>query len=193
MAMVEDITDRKLVEDELIRRAAHDPLTGLPNRQLLIDRLGMALARMHRDPGAGVTVVFIDLDGFKLVNDTRGHPVGDALLIEVARRLTRAVRPSDTVARYGGDEFVVVLNGVTAREEILGSAERLATALTPAYGLAGAPFTVTASLGAAVCMDPSVPPDDVIREADAAMYRAKWSGKNRIELAPRPIGETRSA
>ena len=102
MGMLEDISARKLVEDELLHRAVHDVLTGLPNRQLLLDRLTMALARTAREPDVGATLVFLDLDDFKVVNDTFGHGAGDELLIQVAERLSAAVRPTDTVARYGG-------------------------------------------------------------------------------------------
>jgi diguanylate cyclase (GGDEF) domain len=111
MGMLEDISARKLVEDELLHRAVHDVLTGLPNRQLLLDRLTMALARTAREPDVGATLVFLDLDDFKDVNDTFGHGAGDELLIQVAERLSAAVRPTDTVARYGGDEFVVIFVG----------------------------------------------------------------------------------
>ena len=186
MGMLEDVSDRKLVEDELTHRAVHDALTGLPNRQLLMDRLGVALARARREPSVGVTVVFIDLDDFKVVNDSFGHPVGDELLTEVARRLSATVRPADTVARYGGDEFVVVAVGdVAGPEEATGLGERLARELKAGFDVSGHQLVCTASLGVAVCTDPHVRPEDLIREADTAMYRAKWAGRDRVELSTR--------
>lgn len=192
MGMLEDVSDRKLVEDELTHRAVHDVLTGLPNRQLLLDRLSVALARARREPAVGVTVVFIDLDDFKVVNDSHGHPVGDELLTEVARRLASTVRPADTVARYGGDEFVVVAVGdATGPEEARGLGERLARELKAGFDVGGLLLDCTASLGVAVCTDPHVRPEDLIREADTAMYRAKWAGRDRVELSTRlSAGET---
>jgi len=186
MGMLEDVSDRKLVEDELTHRAVHDALTGLPNRQLLMDRLGVALARARREPSIGVMVVFIDLDDFKVVNDSFGHPVGDELLTEVARRLSATVRPADTVARYGGDEFVVVAVGdVGGPEEATGLGQRLARELKAGFDVSGQHLACTASLGVAVCTDPHVRPEDLIREADTAMYRAKWAGRDRVELSTR--------
>jgi diguanylate cyclase (GGDEF)-like protein/PAS domain S-box-containing protein len=184
MGMIEDFSDRKLVEDELLHRAVHDVLTGLPNRQLLFDRLGIALARTGREPGVGVTVVFLDLDDFKDVNDSLGHAAGDDLLIQVAHRLSAAVRPTDTVARYGGDEFVVVLVGEgTNPDEARVVAERLARELKDPFTVASRRIVTTASLGVALCTDPDARPEDVLREADVAMYRAKLAGRDRIELA----------
>jgi diguanylate cyclase (GGDEF)-like protein/PAS domain S-box-containing protein len=184
MGMIEDISDRKLVEDELLHRAVHDVLTGLPNRQLLLDRLGVALARTEREPGVGVTLVFLDLDDFKDVNDSFGHGAGDDLLIQVAQRLSAAVRPTDTVARYGGDEFVVAFVGdVTKPDEARALADRLAGELKEPFTISGRRVVTTASLGVAVCADPDTRPEDVIREADAAMYRAKLAGRDRVELS----------
>jgi len=186
MGMLEDVSDRKLAEDELTHRAVHDALTGLPNRQLLMDRLGVALARAQREPLVGVTVVFIDLDDFKVVNDTFGHPVGDELLVEVGRRLSSAVRPADTVARYGGDEFVVIAVGdATGPEEARALAERLARELKTGFDIGDREVACTASLGVALCTDATVRPEDLIREADTAMYRAKWEGRDRVELSNR--------
>jgi diguanylate cyclase (GGDEF)-like protein/PAS domain S-box-containing protein len=184
MGMLEDISARKLVEDELLHRAVHDVLTGLPNRQLLLDRLTMALARTAREPDVGATLVFLDLDDFKDVNDTFGHGAGDELLIQVAERLSAAVRPSDTVARYGGDEFVVIFVGdVSKPGDARLFAERLAEQLKEPFTIAGHQVTTTASLGVASCADGNARPEDVIREADAAMYRAKLAGRDRIELS----------
>jgi diguanylate cyclase (GGDEF)-like protein/PAS domain S-box-containing protein len=186
MGMLEDISDRKVLEDELLRRAVHDPLTGLPNRQLLLDRLTIAVARSERDPDAVVTVVFVDLDDFKDVNDTYGHQAGDDLLVEVAARLVDGVRPADTVARYGGDEFVVVVAGqIAGPEDARAFAGRLAMDLKRPFHVGPNVLTVTASLGVTVCSDPTVRPEDLIREADASMYRAKWAGRDRVELSQR--------
>ncbi len=184
MGMLEDISARKLVEDELLHRAVHDVLTGLPNRQLLLDRLTMALARTAREPSVGATLVFLDLDDFKDVNDTFGHGAGDELLIQVAERLSAAVRPTDTVARYGGDEFVVIFVGdVSKPGDAHLFAERLAGQLKEPFTIAGQQVITTASLGVASCADGNARPEDVIREADAAMYRAKLAGRDRIEFS----------
>jgi len=184
MGMLEDISARKLVEDELLHRAVHDVLTGLPNRQLLLDRLTMALARTAREPGVGATLVFLDLDDFKDVNDSFGHGAGDELLVQVAERLSAAVRPTDTVARYGGDEFVVIFVGDASRPgDAHLFAERLAGQLKEPFTIAGLEVTTTASLGVAICADGNARPEDVIREADAAMYRAKLAGRDRIEFS----------
>ncbi len=184
MGMLEDFSARKLVEDELLHRAVHDVLTGLPNRQLLLDRLAMALARTDREPGVGATLVFLDLDDFKDVNDTFGHGAGDELLIQVAGRLSAAVRPTDTVARYGGDEFVVIFVGdVSTSGDAQLLAQRLADELKEPFAIGGEHVTTTASLGVAICVDGNARPEDVIREADAAMYRAKLAGRDRIEFS----------
>jgi diguanylate cyclase (GGDEF)-like protein len=184
MGMLEDISARKLVEDELLHRAVHDVLTGLPNRQLLLDRLTMALARTAREPGVGATLVFVDLDDFKDVNDSFGHGAGDELLVQVAERLSAAVRPTDTVARYGGDEFVVIFVGdVLKPGDARLFAQRLAEVLKEPFTIAGRQVTTTASLGVAICADGNARPEDVIREADAAMYRAKLAGRDRIEFS----------
>jgi diguanylate cyclase (GGDEF)-like protein/PAS domain S-box-containing protein len=180
-AMLEDISDRKLVEADLVHRTLHDPLTELPNRQYFLDRLRQTRARRF-STGAGVGVVFMDLDGFKEVNDTQGHHVGDDLLLAVARRLREAVRPSDTVARFGGDEFVVLAGEVESPTDATQLAWRLANTLRAPFAIGGASVQVTASIGVAYSEDPQDAAEDIIRKADATMYLAKRRGRSRVEV-----------
>jgi diguanylate cyclase (GGDEF)-like protein/PAS domain S-box-containing protein len=171
VATVEDVTSRLLAERELAYRATHDPLTGLPNRWLLTDRLAQALAKLERSDG-GVGVLFIDIDGLKAHNDAYGHAAGDAVLIETAERLRGALRPSDTAARIGGDEFVVVCDVADAVEaEHL--ADRLRAALTYHYPHGDAVLPMSASVGVTFTRDPRATPEDALARADAAMYAAK--------------------
>jgi diguanylate cyclase (GGDEF)-like protein len=165
-------------------RALHDPLTGLANRGLLMEQLGQALSRATRRPGA-VAVLFLDLDRFKVVNDSLGHAVGDDLLVEVARRLERIMRSADTVARLGGDEFVVLAEDVAGVEEAFALARRLRDAVaTPVPFAGGQQIVVTASVGIALS-DPSAvaaTPSSLLWDADVAMYRAKDTGRDRVQL-----------
>jgi diguanylate cyclase (GGDEF)-like protein len=158
-------------------RLLHDPLTGLPNRTLFLDRLELALARIAREP-AHVAVLFLDLDGFKNVNDSRGHHVGDLLLVEVAARLRHAIRTSDTAARFGGDEFLVLCEHLPEMDEAEQLAGRVRESLAEPYALEGADVHVTASVGVAATDDPSVAPEELIRLADEAMLREKSSHRN---------------
>jgi diguanylate cyclase (GGDEF)-like protein len=162
-----DITERRATEARLSYRALHDPLTGLPNRTLLKDRLEQAVRAVVRERG-GVAVLYLDLDDFKVVNDTRGHAEGDRVLIEVARRLRSAVRPADTVARLGGDEYAVVAEGLPA-PDALALADRVRDALRPPIG----DLTVVASVGTAHSSAVGLDADALLHEADADMYRVK--------------------
>jgi diguanylate cyclase (GGDEF)-like protein/PAS domain S-box-containing protein len=180
-AMLEDISDRKLVEADLVHRTLHDGLTELPNRQHFLDRLRQTRARRF-STGSGVAVVFMDLDGFKEVNDSQGHHAGDELLLAVARRLKEAVRPSDTIARFGGDEFVVLAAEVDSAHDATQLAWRLTNALRPTFSVIGTTVTVTASMGVAYSADPEDAAEDIVRKADAAMYLAKQRGRNRVEV-----------
>ncbi|HVW32364.1 MAG TPA: EAL domain-containing protein, partial [Acidimicrobiia bacterium] len=165
------IARRRELEQELVHQALHDPLTGLPNRALLADRLNQAVARRARHGGA-VLVAFMDLDRFKVINDSKGHPAGDALLVALARRLETTLRAGDTVARFGGDEFVVVSEGADGPGEAKAIAERLAAALKEPFAVAGEEIRITGSVGVAVGRG-GESGDDLIRNADAAMYEAK--------------------
>ena len=179
--VISSAVDRNLVEAEVRHRALHDPLTGLPNRALALDRLEGALARRRRD-GRAVAVLLADLDQFKLVNDSLGHAAGDDLLIALAPRLHDAVRPSDTVARLGGDEFLVVCEQLDGAHEAIRVAERVAQAINQPIVLSAGEHFITASIGIAVAESADALPEDLLRDADAAMYRAKERGRGRYEL-----------
>ncbi len=170
---VQDITDRKASEAELAHRATHDALTGLPNRSLLVDHLEVAVARSERLPTA-VAVLFCDVDGFKAVNDRFGHNAGDQVLIEVAARLVGSVRSGDTVARFGGDEFVVLCDDLTSEEELDAIAARMAGAVARPMRFPDGEVTVGLSIGRAMSSGVESA-SDLLRRADTAMYATKTS------------------
>ncbi|AOG21957.1 EAL domain-containing protein [Acidovorax sp. RAC01] len=181
-----DISGRKAAEDEARYLAFYDALTQLPNRRLLVDRLQQVLAGSERT-GENTAVLFVDLDNFKTLNDTRGHEVGDLLLKQVAGRLRQGVREHDTVARLGGDEFVVVLQSLSpdaseaaAHTRVLG--EKLLHDLRQPYDLAGYEHHITASIGVTLLRDHLAPLDEVLKQADMAMYRAKDAGRNTLRF-----------
>ncbi|MCW2566419.1 MAG: hypothetical protein JWN54_516 [Mycobacterium sp.] len=177
-AIVQDITARKRIEAELARRATHDPLTDLPNRALLADRLTRCLTGPDRTPGS-LAVLFVDLDNFKLVNDSFGHAAGDAMLVEVAGRLRSAVRPQDTVARFAGDEFVVILEGLTDDSQVVGLVERIQASVSRPVRVDGMELVVSASIGVARDTGDGLLADSLLRDADAAMFSAKSLGRAR--------------
>ncbi len=178
-----DITDRKQLEQRLVHAALYDSLTGLPNRPLFMDRLGQAVARARRLPGHGFSLLFLDLDGFKAVNDTYGHMFGDLLLVEVAGRITAQLRDNDTPVRFGGDEFAVLLDGVTRPDHVAAVVRRLESALAAPYRIEGTEVVVPATVGVASSADGYEDPEKVLRRADEAMYRAKPQ-----RAKPRPTG-----
>jgi diguanylate cyclase (GGDEF)-like protein/PAS domain S-box-containing protein len=188
--VLSDITDRKLAEDELrcaeedIRyQALHDALTGLPNRTLVLEHLQRA--RSHS--GKQLAVLLLDLDRFKLVNDSFGHAAGDALLVEIAPRLREALRPGDTIGRLGGDEFVVVLADIADERVAVEVAERIVQALRRPFLLEGIEHFATVSIGIALAGSERALPDTLIRDADAALYRAKERGRGRYEVFDRAM------
>lgn len=183
VVVMRDATVSKRAEAALTHQALHDPLTALPNRALLVDRIDQALSRRHRGTGF-VVALFLDLDRFKVVNDSLGHDAGDELLVSVARRVRSVVRPSDTVARLGGDEFVVLCEDVASVRDTIVLSERIEAAVaTPvAVGAQETAVVVSASVGIVVANDSHVRPDDLLRDADTAMYRAKQRGGSRHQV-----------
>lgn len=176
-----DITERKAFESQLHHRAFHDPLTGLPNRGLFVDRLDHALARRERT-NQPLAVLFLDLDRFKVVNDSLGHALGDQLLRAVAQRLHACVRSGDTVARWGGDEFTILLEDRNDLHEVTQVAERVLGALTTTFVLGDRTIFTSTSIGIAWSTRAHVRADDVLREADLAMYQAKAKGKAQYQV-----------
>ncbi len=178
LAMVSDVTEARHAESVLRHRSAHDVLTDLPNRSLLVERIQEALHRPRPEHGS-IALMFLDLDHFKLVNDSRGHDAGDLLLIEIGRRLRQAVRPEDTVARLGGDEFAVLCEDVDEALAVT-IAGRLREALGRPVELGGPRVYVDASIG--IALSPPHDADTLLRFADVAMYEAKASGRGRIRV-----------
>ena len=167
-----DATGELHARRELEHRAMHDPLTGLPNRELLMDRVSVALARLGRQ-GTGLGVLFIDLDGFKQINDVHGHAVGDDLLVSIAARLRREVRDGDTVARYGGDEFVVLCEDLVHLDAAQPLALRLTAAIGQPVSAGERLLAVEASVGVVVEQNPTTSAEELVTRADAEMYRVK--------------------
>jgi len=195
-----EITERKRLEEQVRQLAFNDPLTRLANRRLMLEHLDQAMSASKRSHHHGA-LLFLDLDNFKSLNDTHGHSVGDLLLIEVAERLKACVREADTVARFGGDEFVVLLceldtQPAEASEQAIAVAEKIRIRLSDLYVLQAAPsgpatgtieHQCTASIGVAIFRGRDESQSSVIDRADAAMYQAKKDGRNRIRLAPCPV------
>jgi diguanylate cyclase (GGDEF)-like protein len=173
--------ERRRSEAETRHQALHDPLTGLPNRTLFKDRLQHALARNRRSGGT-LAVLFLDIDNFKVVNDSLGHEAGDGLLCALAPRLAECVRSGDTVARFGGDEFVLLCEDISDEQEALEIAERVKQCFARPVPIAGGEHFVTASIGVAMPTAGHDSPDSLLRDADAAMYQAKQRGRARFEL-----------
>jgi len=174
-----DVSERKRLEQQLTHQAFHDPLTGLANRALFLDRVSHALALARRQ-GRSVSVVYLDLDDFKKVNDSLGHGEGDRLLVAVAERLRSGGRVGDTIARLGGDEFAILIEDAAGSEELVGAVERFQSALNLPFMLSGNEVSMSMSIGVASAM-PDETADELLRNADMAMYSAKRRGKGRAE------------
>ncbi|MGJ0535125.1 MAG: diguanylate cyclase domain-containing protein [Methylocystis sp.] len=181
VAIVRDVTERKLVERKIKHMAHHDYLTGLPNRSLFIDQLEQAI-RLAKRRQHKTAVLFLDLDGFKQVNDALGHEAGDQLLKEVAARLKTVIRDSDVAARMGGDEFTFVLNDIGSHENAAAVAQKIIDTLSEKFNLKGRDCRIGGSVGIAVHPDDAADHEALLRKADEAMYVAKKSGKNTYRL-----------
>jgi diguanylate cyclase (GGDEF)-like protein/PAS domain S-box-containing protein len=179
---IQDITDRKLAEQQLHHDAFHDALTGLPNRALFMDHLKLAIARSRRNTQTKFAVLYLDLDRFKVINDSLGHTIGDQLLVGIADRLKKNLRPGDTVARLGGDEFTVLVEDIADEAESLQVAERVQKELSVPFNLSGREVFTTVSMGIAPSATGYERAEDILRDADTAMYRAKSMGKARYEI-----------
>lgn len=179
---IQDITGRKSAEQRLVHDAFHDPLTGLPNRAFLMDQLGASLAQAKRHTNHLFAVLFLDLDRFKIINDSIGHMMGDELLVGIAERLSTCLRPGDVVARLGGDEFTILLRKVRSSREAIEVAERVQKEVALPFNLGGYEAFTTASIGIALYDSSYERHEDMLRDADTAMYHAKTQGKARHAL-----------
>ncbi len=177
-----DVTHRKVAEEQLAHRAFYDPLTNLPNRALFLDRLRHALRRATRRKDYAFAVLFLDVDRFKVINDSLGHMAGDRLLVMVARRLEISLRPGDSVARLGGDEFTVLLDDIKDISDATTVAERIQKELSAPFDIGGQEIFISSSIGIACSTTGYQRPEDVLRDADTAMYRAKAHGRARHAL-----------
>ncbi|MBQ4838383.1 MULTISPECIES: EAL domain-containing protein [Pseudoalteromonas] len=180
-AIFSDITERKNAEEKIARLAYFDELTGLPNRRLFYDRLSMALASAHRDQHK-ISVMFIDLDRFKEVNDTLGHSAGDKLLTQVSERIKSILNEGDTLARLGGDEFVVLLTEVVDVDSVVNFADKLLLQFNKSFDLGNICVAATASLGASIYPDDGLDSESLLKHADVAMYRSKELGRNSFQM-----------
>ncbi|MCF6323199.1 MAG: EAL domain-containing protein [Gammaproteobacteria bacterium] len=183
-----DITDRIEAQERLRYMAHHDTLTQLPNRSMMMDRLSQAIASAKRD-GSQVAILFIDLDRFKMINDTLGHDVGDHAIKEVARILLATLRASDTVVRFGGDEFVVLLPEIHSHDKVTQIVSKVQAALTAPIHIEGQELFMSASIGVVLCPDDGDDVNTLLKNADIAMYRAKERGRNRYEFYSSEMGE----
>jgi len=179
---LQDITDRKKAEQKLQHDATHDALTELPNRAYFMTRLTEALQRSQREKTRHISVLFIDLDRFKLVNDSLGHYIGDKLLVAISKRLREGMRPSDTVARLGGDEFTILIEGNYDSDEPTRIAERIKEQFTSPFKISGHEIYSSASIGIMHASETHLTSEDMMRDADTAMYQAKRAGKARHEV-----------
>jgi diguanylate cyclase (GGDEF)-like protein/PAS domain S-box-containing protein len=186
---MQDITEQRLAEEALAHQALHDPLTGLPNRALFVDRLAQALARLHREPST-LGVIFLDIDRFKVINDSLGHAAGDRMLQAMAKRLSGLLRAGDTVARLGGDEFVILCDRLTGELEAVGIADRLHTAMAEPLQSNEGELVLTVSAGIAFTTSALTSPEALLRDADAAMYGAKAGGRARAEVFAQSMRST---
>ncbi|MGB1027421.1 MAG: putative bifunctional diguanylate cyclase/phosphodiesterase, partial [Rhodospirillaceae bacterium] len=177
VAVKDDITDRKVMQDELFRQANYDSLTGLPNRQLALDRLRQALAPLTRGEKSQIGILFMDLDHFKKVNDTQGHDAGDALLQEASMRFRTVLRPQDTLARLGGDEFLIILPELPGASMAAAIASRLINCAQAPFFINGHEHHLSSSVGVAMAPADGTEPESLLKNADAAMYRAKDQGR----------------
>ncbi|HSO03496.1 MAG TPA: diguanylate cyclase, partial [Candidatus Limnocylindrales bacterium] len=179
LVVLQDVTEQWTTRARLDREARQDPLTGLINRGELLRQLG---ALDPQSDGPHVAVIFLDLDGFKMVNDTRGHQAGDELLVAVARRIRAAVRPEDSLARIGGDEFVVLCPRLADPLDVRAVAERVRATLDDPVSVDGRSHRISMSVGISVARADAIDPADLLRQADMAMYRAKDAGRNTVRL-----------
>ncbi|GAB6142390.1 hypothetical protein JCM14076_31190 [Methylosoma difficile] len=185
---VEDISERKNYESQIAYQATHDSLTGLPNRTMLSDRLQQCMGFADRD-GNKMAVAFVDLDQFKLINDSMGHHIGDELLVTMATRLTSCVRDSDSVVRLGGDEFVLLLTSLKKVEDIAQSMQRILSAVAEPCVIEGRDFVVSCSIGISIYPDDGIDPNTLLKHADSAMYKAKQSGRNNFQFYTRELNK----